>query len=88
MNLKKIAESLDLKCRPNLSIAGTLTDSALKRVLLYRAQINDSRWPFNSVRAHRYALRMIRRMDLGCQFEFCEAYDSLMSQYVNDLNNQ
>lgn len=89
MKLKHIAEKLDTLCRPNCSVADDkLTDNALKRVLFYRAQINDNRWPFNSLAAHRYALRLLCKIDTGSQYEFCEVYDSIVTQYVNDPKNQ
>lgn len=89
MKLKNIAQKLDTLCRPNCSIADQdLSDVALKRVLFYRAKIDDNRWPFNSLSAHRYALRMIRQLDINSQFEFCEVYDSIVSDYVNNPKNQ
>ena len=89
MKLKDIAQKLDTVCRPNCSVADQgLSDTALKLVLFYRAQINDDRWPFNSLAGHRYALRMINRIGYGSQYEFCEVYDSICSQYVNNPKNQ
>lgn len=89
MKLKNIAQRLDNLCRPNCSIADQdLSDVALKRVLFYRAKINDNRWPFNSLAAHRYALRIICQLDINSQFEFCEVYDSIVSDYVNNPKNQ
>ena len=89
MRLKEIANELDSKCRPNCSIADQdLSTVALKRILFYRAQIDNNRWPHNSLVAHRHALRMINRIGYGSQYEFCEVYDSLCSQYVNNPKNQ
>ena len=88
MTLKALAQLLDTKCLPDTALADmNLTHTAVKRVLFYRAQINDDRWPYNSLRGHRYALRQLAKQDPMSQFEYLSCYESVISQYVNNPNN-
>ena len=89
MTLKALAQLLDTRCSPDTAIAKLeLSDTAMKRVLFYRAQINDDRWPYNSLRGHRYALRQLAKHGPMSQFEYLSCYESVISQYVNDPNKQ
>ena len=89
MTLRVLAELLDARCSPDTAIADLdLSDTAMKRVLFYRAQINDDRWPYNSLRGHRYALRQLVKHGPMSQSEYLSCYESVISQYVNDPNKQ
>lgn len=91
INLQKIADSLrgrSITVLDDLS----LTRVQMKRVLLIQAREDDSLWPFNSIKAHRYALRMARLYENAnggfSDFEFLAGYEECMSRYVNDPKNQ
>jgi len=59
----------------------------MKRVLLELARSESECWPFNSMEAHRYALRMARRYENAnggmSNYEFLAGYESAVSHYVN-----
>ena len=91
INLKKIADDIrgrSVTCLDDLS----LTRAQIKRVLLIQATEDQSLWPFNSLKAHRYALRMMRLYENAngeySDFEFLAGYEECLSRYVNDPKNQ
>ena len=88
MTLKELAQLLDTRCSPDTAIADfNLSDTAMKRVLFHRAQSNNDRWPYNSLRGHRYTLRLLAKFGPMSQLEYLESYESIISQYINNPNN-
>ena len=61
-----------------------LSETMIKRVLFCFAEMSEHLWPYNSVKAHRYALRKIAQMGDG--FELA-VYESLVSDYINNPKN-
>jgi hypothetical protein len=60
-----------------------LSETMEKRVMFQWAKIQADLWPGNALQAHRYALRKLAMMGEWS----IEAYEELVSGYVNDPNN-
>lgn len=82
MNLKKfVYQSLTYAAHCGL------TRRQVLRVALLKAKDNQGLWPFNSMSAHRYALRKLRQHGDGDVMNDASFYESLVSAYVNNPEN-